>query len=176
MCHSVRQMEGYFFLKRGDWLIGYKELKWRNGNFRPVYINRDCYSLKPTDVGIFVAVVEAPVVSQEIMFDIVVKEGGVSTWGGILVGKEAGCHICAFFDSHRFWVSPGGSMVIPVAFHQGDVVFFDGLDISVRRFYILTPSMMERLLSEEGDVIKETEGFRENYKNLAMEVERCVTL
>ena len=184
MCHIVKMREGRYFLHQpAKLLVGRKELCWNEG-FLSVYRAAIPYDMGKPESASFVAVLSAPLVTQEVTFELSTK----FAWSSVSTYLEAGCHIYSFgrgMNRFRVWVperptlpvpTPPGAwrLVIPVAFRPSDVVFFDGEDVSVRRFFILDAEAVERLLERE----KRLEGgkvFIERYTRLMKEVKRCVT-
>lgn len=148
MCHTIYSGKGNYFMKIQDgfacYLLGMKTFLVGEGTLLTGFFSpRMEYHINlASELGRATITCENPVRSQA--FALVMRTDCGIVSGAI--SRNAGMHIYALHDDFLEIIEvpqvlePGDEVTLLVAFNLHNIIFFDGQDISVDRFYVLDPS------------------------------------
>ncbi|MEW6006142.1 MAG: hypothetical protein AB1695_12590 [Stygiobacter sp.] len=168
MCHRISS-KNIFYRTHDHYLCGIKRFLRKRSGLYPFYERNGKYSISKTN-GYYCLATEPTTQNLDMMLpSYPLEENSHVDMDIIDIDIIAGIHIASFPSSSNFFdyafLISNTEIYLPVLFEVQDVLFFDGVDVSVSRLYLPTYKQMLKIL--KGNVCVEyKKEFMTKYKEI----------
>ena len=179
MCHRIYQSHDFYIILDGEWLVGHRKMKYESqtGKLRGAYtqVEYGCHFMKDDNI---VCLLYSQVQLQPVDFFLRTNLGFTHMAS---TRCAAGCHVSPFIGK-EFYVQDAygcyfyvraSDLLLPVGFRPKDVVFFDGKDVSVRCFGLLSIQALKEVFEHfDAAASQPVENFFHQYEGFLKRLKR----
>lgn len=179
MCHRIRQTSS-FFAMHDKYLVGIKGFLHKSGKIFSLHTENKYNFYENDDYYI---IIEAPK-EQILEISFPVRSDSPTKLHSIFTKEikiTAGIHIYSLNDNMELSVFASSHVIyIPVLFDMSDVLFFDGMDISVQRLLIPKKNVASEIINKlpkYGRIsIDNKKEFMNHYQKFCNDIEKQIKL
>ena len=153
MCHEISSREdGFFFQPSTLFNVGQKTIDIVNGELVPPYFREAPYKVKTSPHPLWELQLSAQPTEQDLYFGfniVLPTDEGEKAYKyrkGVMRKVFAGSHISQLYELSELLHVNDSFLTILVGFTHEDILFFDGKDVSVKRFFLPTPPALSSFI------------------------------